>query len=92
MLGSAPGNRLFDMIYFTATTMSTVGYGDISPLSYVARASRPDRLDRVLEEDEEFQDLKAEWEASNHECAYCKERMNQILAYYNRPPSRYCFP
>lgn len=52
----------------------------------------PDRLDRVLEEDEEFQDLKAEWEASNHECEYCEERMNQILAYYNRPPPRYYFP
>ena len=32
------GYRYFDMVYFTATTMSTVGYGDISPLSYVARA------------------------------------------------------
>lgn len=29
--------RFFDMIYFTATTMSTVGYGDISPLSLTAR-------------------------------------------------------
>ena len=32
------GLRYFDMVYFTATTMSTVGYGDICPLSYFARA------------------------------------------------------
>lgn len=49
----------------------------------------PDLLDQVLEFDEEFQDLQEEWEASNHECTYCRERMNQILAYYDRPPPRY---
>ena len=45
-----------------------------------------ERLNEILENDEEFQDLKEELEASNNECTYCQERMDEILEYYNRPP------
>ena len=46
----------------------------------------PDYIDWVIKRDEEYQDLKQEWEESNQDCPYCEQRMNQILAHYYAPP------
>ena len=45
-------------------------------------AVHPDDIDWAIEHDEEYQELKQEWEASNQDCPYCEQRMDQILAHY----------
>lgn len=46
----------------------------------------PDYIDWVIKNDEEYQDLRQEWEKSNRDCPYCEQRMSQILEHYYAPP------
>ena len=46
----------------------------------------PDYIDYAIANDDEYQDLREEWEASNRDCPHCEQGMNHILAHYYAPP------